>query len=123
MQDHDSWLSVADEAKWAKVKALHPQARKVFPSRAAIVTTLATEMNANYIDPAVAKRVGSAIARKNTEGGYASAASAQAFRAALAKDLQAMSGDLHFDVKLDERFQERSSPPMRPGARRRATGA
>ena len=32
VQDHDSWLSVADEAKWAKVRALHPQARKVFPS-------------------------------------------------------------------------------------------
>lgn len=32
LQDRDSWLSVADEAKWAKVKALNPQARKVFPS-------------------------------------------------------------------------------------------
>jgi len=32
LQDHDSWLSVADEAKWAKVKALNPHARKVFPS-------------------------------------------------------------------------------------------
>lgn len=32
LQDHDSWLSVADEAKWPKVKALNPQARKVFPS-------------------------------------------------------------------------------------------
>lgn len=32
LQDHDSWLSVADEAKWAKVKTLNPQARKVFPS-------------------------------------------------------------------------------------------
>ena len=32
LPDHESWLSVADEAKWAKVKALNPQARKVFPS-------------------------------------------------------------------------------------------
>ncbi|NHZ44927.1 nuclear transport factor 2 family protein [Massilia aquatica] len=32
LQDHDSWLSVADEAKWAKVKARNPQAPKVFPS-------------------------------------------------------------------------------------------
>ena len=32
VQDHDSWLSVADEAKWAKVKSQNPQARKVFPS-------------------------------------------------------------------------------------------
>ncbi len=41
-------------------------------ARAAIVQTLVTKMNANYIEPAVAERVGSAIARKNTEGGYAS---------------------------------------------------
>ena len=32
LQDHDSWLSVADEATWAKVKGLNPQARKVLPS-------------------------------------------------------------------------------------------
>jgi len=32
LQDHDSWLSVADEAAWVKVKALRPQARKVVPS-------------------------------------------------------------------------------------------
>ncbi len=83
--------------------------------RAAIVQTLATEMNANYIEPAVAKRVGSAIARKNAEGGYASAASAQAFSAALANDLRELSGDLHFKAKLDERFRERSSAADAPG--------
>ena len=32
VQDHNSWLSVADEARWAKVKARNPQARKVVPS-------------------------------------------------------------------------------------------
>lgn len=32
LQDHDSWLSVADEVKWTKAKALNPQARKVFSS-------------------------------------------------------------------------------------------
>jgi len=32
LQNHDSWLSVADEAKWAQVKARHPEAPKVFPS-------------------------------------------------------------------------------------------
>jgi hypothetical protein len=29
VQDHDSWLSVVDEAKWATVKARNPQAPKV----------------------------------------------------------------------------------------------
>jgi len=32
LQDHDSWLSVADEGVWAKVKAHNPKARKVMPS-------------------------------------------------------------------------------------------
>lgn len=32
LQDHDSWLSVADEATWATRKADHPQARKVSAS-------------------------------------------------------------------------------------------
>jgi hypothetical protein len=29
LQDHDSWLSVVDEAAWTTVKARNPQARKV----------------------------------------------------------------------------------------------
>lgn len=32
LQEHDSWLSVADDAVWAKVKARNPKARKVVPS-------------------------------------------------------------------------------------------
>jgi hypothetical protein len=32
LQDHDSWLSVADDAVWAEMKARNPQARKVVPS-------------------------------------------------------------------------------------------
>ena len=77
--------------------------------RAAVVRTLAEKMNANYIEPAVAERVGSAIARKNAEGGYASAASAQAFSAVLAQDLRTLSGDLHFGAMLDEGFRERGN--------------
>ena len=37
--------------------------------RSAIVQTLAAKMHANYIEPAMAERVGSAIASKNAEGG------------------------------------------------------
>jgi hypothetical protein len=82
--------------------------------RAAVVQALAKEMNANYIELAVARRVGSAIARKNAEGGYASAAGAQAFSAVLTKDLRAFSGDLHFKARFDERFRERSSTADAP---------
>jgi hypothetical protein len=78
-------------------------------ARAAVLQTLATEMNANYIEPAVAKRVASAIIKKNADGGYASTTSAQAFSAALAKDLRELSGDLHFNAKFDEGSGERGS--------------
>lgn len=76
--------------------------------RTAIVQTMTAKMNASYIDPAVAERVGSAIARKNAEGGYGSAASPQAFAEALAKDLREFSGDLHFGTRIDGSFREPS---------------
>lgn len=77
--------------------------------RAAIVQTLATKLNTNYIEPAVAERVGSAIAKKNAQGGYASAASVNAFSVALATDLRELSGDKHFGASLNEGFREASS--------------
>jgi len=77
--------------------------------RSAVVQTVTTKMKANYIDPAVAERVAGAIARKNAQGGYSAATDMQAFGAALAKDLRTLSGDLHFDVRLDERFREDDS--------------
>lgn len=76
--------------------------------RAEVVQTLAAKLKANYIDPPVAERVGQAIARKNAEGGYASAASAQAFSAALSQDLRDLSKDLHFRALFDDDFRERS---------------
>lgn len=84
--------------------------------RAAIVQTLAAKINANYIDPARAEQVGSAIIRKNAEGGYAAAASATAFGAALKKDLRELSGDMHFSAGRYEGFREPSGteePPSR----------
>jgi glycyl-tRNA synthetase (class II) len=32
LQDHDSWLSVADDTVWPTIKARNAKARKVFPS-------------------------------------------------------------------------------------------
>jgi len=77
--------------------------------RTAIVQALVTKLNANYIDPPVADRVGRAISAKHAEGGYASAASAQAFSKALATDLREFSGDQHFGASVSESFRERSS--------------
>lgn len=84
--------------------------------RAAIVQTLAAKINANYIEPTKAERIGSAIIRKNAEGGYAAATSATAFSAALKKDLREFSGDMHFSAERFEGFTESSGteePPSR----------
>ena len=85
-------------------------------ARAAIVQTLVAKINANYIEPALAERVGSAIAKKHADGGYKDAASAKAFSVALAKDLRELSGDLHFGTTLNEEFREsgrNAEPPSR----------
>jgi len=76
--------------------------------RTEILQTLDAKLNANYIEPAVAKRVGQAIARKNAAGGYASITSVQGFSAMLATDLREMSGDKHFGASVNERFRESS---------------
>jgi hypothetical protein len=76
--------------------------------RAEILQVLEAKLNANYIEPAVAKRVGKAIARKHAEGGYASITSVQNFSAMLATDLREMSGDKHFGASVNERFRESS---------------
>lgn len=86
--------------------------------RAAVVQTLAAKLNANYITPEVAERVGSAIARKHAEGGYASAAGAQAFSAALAADLRAFSGDKHFGARHNPRFRESGGTDAAPSRAR-----
>lgn len=77
--------------------------------RAAIVGTLTAKLKANYVDPAVAERAANTIARKNAEGGYDSATSAEAFGAALTEDLREFSGDRHFNAWPDEKFRERSN--------------
>lgn len=74
--------------------------------RAAIIETLTAKLHANYIEPALAEKLGSAIAKKNAQGGYASAASVRAFSEALQKDLRDVSGDLHFGTRVDDGFRE-----------------
>jgi len=84
-----------------------PEAPLSSAARQEVVQTLAVKLKANYVLPDVAERVAAAIARKNAEGGYAAATSAQAFSAALPKDLRELSNDKHFRALHDERFRER----------------
>lgn len=69
--------------------------------------TLAAKIKSNYILPEVGERVANSIVEKNAEGGYAAATTAQAFTAALSKDLRELSDDQHFLAMHDERFRER----------------
>lgn len=65
------------------------------------------EIEREDIEPAVADRVASTIARKNAEGAYASAAGAQAFSSEL--DLRESRGDKHFGAELGTRFRASGS--------------
>ncbi|HEY0585516.1 MAG TPA: S41 family peptidase [Pseudoduganella sp.] len=82
--------------------------------RAAIMQALKAKISANYIEPAVAERVVLAIESKHAEGGYASAASAQALSEALAKDLREFSNDKHFGARVIEGFRDVSGPDELP---------
>jgi len=77
-------------------------------ARQEIVQQLAAKVKGNYVLPDVAERVAAAIVRKNADGGYATAVTAQAFGDALSKDLRELSKDKHFRALHDERFRERS---------------
>jgi hypothetical protein len=74
--------------------------------RDAVVQTLAVKLKANYVMPAVGERVGAAIMKKNADGAYASATTADAFSAALTKDLRVFGNDGHFSARHDDSFRE-----------------
>jgi hypothetical protein len=94
----------AEEAPWGAAQ------------RDAVVQTLAVKLKANYIHPVVAERVGSAIVEKNAAGGYAASATADAFSAALSKDLRDLSDDKHFLARHNERFREHGNGNEVPSA-------
>src|SRR6476661_8119736 len=73
--------------------------------RSAVIQTLATKVRENYVYPDVGERVAAALLKKDAGGGYASAASAGAFSAALSKDLREFGDDKHFRAFPDERFR------------------
>jgi hypothetical protein len=82
--------------------------------RDAVVQTLAVKLKANYIEPAVGERLGDTIVKKNADGAYASATTADAFSAALTKDLRVLGNDKHFNARHDERFRERANRDEAP---------
>ncbi|WP_394779881.1 S41 family peptidase [Undibacterium sp.] len=69
-----------------------------------VLQTLNTKLQANYVFPDVAARMGKELANKTAKNGYGSAGSASALAAQLSKDLREKSDDRHFMVFYDPRF-------------------
>jgi hypothetical protein len=79
--------------------------------RRAIVAELDRQLQANYIFPDVAKRVGAALRKKEAAGGYATSTDTTAFAEALTADLRAQGKDLHFNVMFDPEFEPEPTTP------------
>ncbi|HJV23676.1 MAG TPA: S41 family peptidase, partial [Holophagaceae bacterium] len=83
-----------------------PQAQpSTAAQRRAVVETLAKELKARYVFPEVAEKTGAALREREAKGAYAGAATAEAFAAALSKDLRELGNDGHFRVRFDPAFK------------------
>ena len=78
--------------------------------QAAVIDALASQLDANYVFPELAQRVGATLRTKVRNGDYAGAKTAEALAEALTRDLQALARDGHFQVRYAPEFQ---SPPKR----------
>jgi hypothetical protein len=95
----------------AEAAASEP-AKPVGPAeRKAVVVELDRQLQANYVFPDVAKRVGAALRRKEAAGGYAASTDVDAFAKALTGDLRAQGNDLHFNVRFDPDFKPEPTSP------------
>lgn len=80
-------------------------------ARKAVVAELDRQLQANYIFPDVAKRVGVALRKKEAAGGYATSTDTTAFAEALTADLRTQGKDLHFNVMFDPEFEPEPTTP------------
>lgn len=80
-------------------------------ARRSVVAELDRQLQANYIFPEVAKRVGLALRKKEASGGYAASTDTSVFAKALTADLRALGKDLHFNVAFDPEFQPEPTTP------------
>ena len=83
--------------------------------RKAVVQSIATQLQANYVFPEIAQRLSVQLKAREASGAYASATHAEAFSNLLSKDLRELGKDGHFAVGFDPQFK--SNPPASiPGA-------
>ena len=82
-------------------------------SRAQFIDNLVRELNDNYVFPEVAGKLEAALRAKQKRGDYDRAADAQGLAVLLTSELQAVSGDLHLNV----RYSDTPAPPRLTGPR------
>ncbi|MEG3192057.1 S41 family peptidase [Lysobacter sp. D1-1-M9] len=92
--------------------------------RQAAIDGLATQLQANYVFPDVAKELAETIKAREASGAYASTKDTEAFADALSKDLRSLGKDGHFNVGYDPDFRappqgERHSPSKEEVEQRR----
>lgn len=75
-------------------------------ARAAIIETLTTTLNENYIFPEMARQMQAHLCGQHTAGAYDALTDVHAFAEALTRDVQAISRDGHLRVRFDPQMAE-----------------
>lgn len=73
--------------------------------RKAVIKSLGEQLKANYVFPDIAEKVAKTLSANASSGAYDGTKTTEAFAAALTKDLQSASKDLHFRVDYDPTFK------------------
>ncbi|MFZ6646972.1 S41 family peptidase [Undibacterium sp. TJN25] len=89
-------------------------ARLSAAERKEILQTLDAKLQANYVFPAVAARLGKELTSKAAKDAYAGADTAAALAAQLSKDLREKSDDRHFMVFYDPGYHVEENPDAVP---------
>lgn len=113
MKRNASILAILLSLAHVGVQAAPPDAAKPVTAaeRRSVVAELDRQLQANYIFPDVAKRVGIALRKKEAAGGYAASTDSRSFAEALTADLRAQGRDLHFNVVFDPEFKPEPTEP------------
>ncbi|WP_458069006.1 S41 family peptidase [Rhodanobacter sp. BL-MT-08] len=86
-------------------QAATPSAPIESADRKAVIKSLGEQLKANYVFPDIAEKVETTLSANAASGAYDGTKTTDVFAAALTKDLQSVSKDLHFRVDYDATFK------------------
>lgn len=94
--------------------------------KAAIVESVNSTLNANYVFPDIVQKIAPVLRDQLTKGEYDSAATNDEFAKRLTEDLVKISGDLHFSVGVDAKwvaeFRAKADPAIKAKIRKEELG-